>query len=132
MKHIMVVDDERDILTCLHEALSAEGYRVSAAISGAEALDLLARDTPDLIILDLRMPDISGVEVLQKLRRTHPKLPIIVCSALRSYKTDFDIVSGNVSAFLDKPLDLQEMIDTVGRLLGSGASPSPPAGPHHA
>lgn len=120
MKHIMVVDDERDILTCMHEVLTNEGYRVTATISGVEALDLLASEVPDLVVLDLRMPQVSGVEVLQKIRRTHADLPIIVSSALRSYRNDIEIVSANVAAFLDKPIDLDELVDTVRNTIGPG------------
>jgi len=123
MKHIMVVDDERDILTCMHEALTREGYRVTAAISGAEALDLLAHQTPDLVVLDLRMPQISGLEVLKAIRRKLPDLPVIVSSALRGYKKDIEIVSANVAAFLEKPLDLEELVATVQRVLAE----APPA-----
>ena len=118
MKHIMVVDDERDILACMHEVLTKEGYRVTATASGVEALDLLASEVPDLVVLDLRMPQVSGVEVLQKIRRTHAELPIIVSSALRSYRNDIEIVSANVAAFLDKPIDLDELVDTVRRAIG--------------
>ena len=123
MKHILVVDDERDILTCLDEVLTAEGYRVTCVVSGGEALDLLRQDPPDLIMLDLRMPGMNGLEVLQVIRRTHADLPIIVCSALGSYKNDFEILSGNVAGFLDKPMDLDKVVDTVAALVGeeSGA-----------
>ena len=120
MKHIMVIDDERDILTCLDEVLAAEGYRVTGVVSGAEALDLLPRDTPDLVMLDLRMPEMNGIEVLHAIRDTHPDLPIVVCSALGSYRNDFDIISGNVAAFLDKPMDLDKVLDTVAALIGEG------------
>lgn len=118
MKHIMVVDDERDILTCMLEVLTREGYRVTATISGAEALDLVASDTPDLVVLDLRMPSISGLEVLQKIRRQHSDLPVIVSSALRAYRTDIEIMSANISAFLEKPIDLDELIATVRNTIG--------------
>jgi len=120
MKHVMVIDDERDILTCLDEVLTSEGYRVTGVVSGAEALDLLPEDPPDLVILDLRMPGMNGLEVLQAMRRTHPDLPVVVCSALGSYRNDFDILSGNVSAFLDKPMDLEKVIGTVASLIGEG------------
>ena len=113
MKHVLVVDDERDILTCLDEALTGEGYRVSAALSGAEALDVLATDVPDLIILDLRMPNMSGLELLQIIRRKHARLPIIICSALSKYRNDYDIIRANVSAFVDKPIDLDKLLATV-------------------
>jgi CheY-like chemotaxis protein len=122
MKHVMVIDDERDILTCLDEALTSEGYRVTAAVSGAEALDLLANDPPDLIMLDLRMPHMNGIEVLQIIRRTYPKLPIIVCSALAGYRTDYDIVTSNVSAFLEKPIDLDKLCETVRQFIGEGTT----------
>ena len=120
MKHVMVIDDERDILTCLDEVLTSEGYRVTGVVSGAEALDLLPEDPPDLVILDLRMPGMNGLEVLQAIRRTHADLPVVVCSALGSYKNDFEIMSGNVSAFLDKPMDLDRVIETVASLIGEG------------
>ena len=117
MKHVLVIDDERDILTCLDEALTTEGYRVSAAVSGAEGLDVLASDPPDLVILGLRMPHMSGLEVLQAMRRKHPRLPTIVCSALARYRTDFDVINANVSAFVDKPIDLEKLLKAVRVLL---------------
>ena len=123
MKHVMVVDDEVDILTCLDEALSAEGYRVTAVASGAEALDLLAREVPDLIILDLRMPQISGIEVLKELRAKHPELPIVVCTGLSGYRDDFEVVTSNVAAFLEKPLDIERVVRTVRELLGPAGPP---------
>ena len=120
MKHVMVIDDERDILTCLEELLTGEGYRVTGVVSGAEALDVLPNDPPDLVLLDLRMPQMSGLELLQAIRRTHPDLPIVVCSALDSYRNDFELVSAKVAAFLDKPMDLDNVLTTVRRLIGEG------------
>jgi len=122
MKHIMVIDDERDILTCLDEAFTAEGYRVTAVVSGAEALDLLQSEPPDLIILDLRMPDMNGIQVLRAIRRSHPKLPVIICSALRGYKNDFDIINSNVSAFLEKPIDLDKLSKMVRQFVNQGTT----------
>jgi len=121
MKHVMVIDDERDILTCMDEVLTAEGYRVTGVVSGAEALDLLAEDPPDLVILDLRMPGTNGLEVLQAIRRTHAELPIVVCSALGSYRNDIEILSANVAAFLDKPMDIEKVLETVAALVGDAA-----------
>ena len=120
MKHVMVIDDERDILTCLEELLTGEGYRVTGVVSGTEALDVLPNDPPDLVMLDLRMPQMSGLELLQAIRRTHPDLPIVVCSALDSYRNDFELVSANVAGFLDKPMDLDNVLTTVRRLIGEG------------
>lgn len=123
MKHVMVIDDERDILTCLEELLTGEGYRVTGVVSGAEALDLLPNDPPDLVLLDLRMPQMSGLELLEAIRRTHRDLPIVVCSALDSYRNDFELVKANVAGFLDKPMDLDKLVATVRRLIGEGEGP---------
>ena len=119
MKHVLVVDDERDILTCLTDALAAEGYRVSAAVSGYEALDMLAQDLPDLLLLDLRMPGMSGLEVLQVIRRDYRDLPVVVCSALAAYRTDFEILNANVAAFVEKPFDLEDLIAIVRDAIGA-------------
>jgi DNA-binding response OmpR family regulator len=121
----MVIDDERDILACLDEVLTSEGYRVTGVVSGGEALDLLRTDPPALVILDLRMPGMNGIEVLQAIRRTHAELPIVICSALGSYRNDFEILSANVAAFLDKPMDLDKVIETVASLIGPGGTPEP-------
>jgi len=66
------------------------------------------------------MPEMNGIEVLQAIRQTHPDLPVVVCSALGSYRTDFDILSANVAAFLDKPIDLDKVVQTVRSLIGEG------------
>ena len=120
MKHVMVVDDEHDILACLNEALTSEGYQVTAVVTGVEAVDTLATEAPDLVILDLRMPGMSGLEVLRAIRRTYPELPVVICTALSSYRNDFDILDANVSAFLEKPIDLEELLSTVRDAIGQG------------
>jgi len=119
MKHIMVIDDERDVLAYLDAALTVEGYRVTGVISGAEAVDLMQTDTPDIIILDLRMPDMNGIEILQSVRKSFPDMPVIVCSALRSYKRDFEIISGNVAAFLEKPIDFDRLTEVIAEQVGA-------------
>ncbi|NQT87627.1 response regulator [bacterium] len=115
----MVIDDERDVLAYLDAALTVEGYRVTGVISGAEAVDLMQTDTPDIIILDLRMPDMNGIEILQSVRKSFPDMPVIVCSALRSYKRDFEIISGNVAAFLEKPIDFDRLTEVIAEQVGA-------------
>ncbi len=119
MQHIMVIDDERDVLAYLDAALTVEGYRVTGVISGAEAIDLMKEDTPDMIILDLRMPDMNGIEILHAIRKTYANMPVIVCSALRSYKRDFEIISGNVAAFFEKPIDFDRLTEVIAEQIGA-------------
>jgi DNA-binding NtrC family response regulator len=119
MKHVMVIDDERDVLAYLDAALTVEGYRVTGVISGAEALDMIQEDTPDLIILDLRMPDMNGLEILQAIRKQYPDMPVVVCSALRSYKGDFELMSANVAAFFEKPINFDRLSEVIAEQVGA-------------
>jgi len=119
MKHVIVVDDEQDMVTSVSEALRAEGYRVSGFTSAARAQEVMATDAPDLMTMDLHMPNVNGIELLRAVRRRFPKLPIIVCSGLSAYKNDPDIVLNNVAAFLDKPVDFAQLASTVRKILGA-------------
>jgi len=114
---ILAVDDERDILLLYQEALGTFGHEVIGAVSGAEAMEYLEREAPDLVLLDLRMPDISGLEVLEWLRRRRPHVPIIVCSAVHGLRDEFAIWSAHVAAFLPKPLDMAHLLREVALVL---------------
>ncbi len=119
MKHVIVVDDEADMVTSVGEALRAEGYRVSGFTSAAEALEAMPNDLPDLVMMDLHMPNVNGIELLRSVRRRFPKLPVVVCSGLASYKKDPEIVLNNVAAFLDKPVDFEQLGATVRKIIGA-------------
>mgnify|MGYP000589709219 CR=1 FL=1 len=123
MKHVIVVDDEQDMVTSVGEALRTAGYRVSGFTSAAKAQEMMAKDAPDLVMMDLHMPNVNGIELLRSVRRSFPKLPVIVCSGLSGYKNDPDIVLSNVGAFLDKPVDFERLGATVRRLIGAPEAP---------
>ncbi|MBX7246291.1 MAG: response regulator [Candidatus Sumerlaeaceae bacterium] len=109
MKKILVVDDEKNIRTLFRDELEEEGYEVATAGSGREALDQIEADVPDLIVLDIRMGDMTGIEVLQELRKTHDKLPVIMVTAVRGLKDDFTIWDSHVSDYTTKPVDLDDL-----------------------
>ena len=81
MARILVVDDEKNYLVVLSVLLSGEGYKVDSAQSGAKALALAEKDEPDLVITDMRMPHMSGLELIHKLKVNAPDLPVIVMTA---------------------------------------------------
>ena len=81
MERILVVDDEKNYLVVLSALLSGEGYEVLAAPGGVRALALAEEDEPDLVITDMRMPQMSGLELIQKLKERHPDLPTVVMTA---------------------------------------------------
>jgi len=118
MKHILLVDDEDNILVLFEDELTEAGYRVTTAGSGPEALRLLEQDVPDLVILDIRMPGMHGVEVLEKIREKHEDLPIIMCTALQGMRDDFTVVESKVSGYLTKPVDLDELRAKVKEAIG--------------
>ena len=111
MARILVVDDEPDILELTRYNLSSEGFQVMTAATGHEALSQIAEDKPDLVVLDLMLPDLSGVEICKKLRAdpTFERLPIIMLTA-RSEEVD-RVVGFEVGAddYVTKPFSPREL-----------------------
>ena len=89
MKKILLVDDEDSIHLIYREELEEEGYEVHSALSGEEALEKLKIISPDLIILDINMPGMNGIDVLRQMKESKPELPVILCSAYPEFKQDF-------------------------------------------
>jgi len=88
MKKILLVDDEDSIHLLYREELEEEGYEVHSALSGEEALAQLKIIMPDLIILDINMPGINGIDVLRQIKEINPSLPVILSSAYQEFKQD--------------------------------------------
>jgi two-component system OmpR family response regulator len=117
MKHVLVVDDEAHIREVLEYALSREGYRVSVAADGQAALALSARDSPDLVVLDVMLPEIDGLEVCRALRRGPSRAPILFLSA-RAEEVD-RIVGLELGGddYLTKPFSPRELVARVRAVL---------------
>ena len=118
MKRILVVDDEKNIRQLFQEELLDEGYQVMVADGGKQALEKIASRPPDLVIVDIRMPDMTGLELMEEIRKTYKDMPMIVCTALRALQDDFTIWESQVSAFLAKPVDLDELKQKVKECIG--------------
>jgi DNA-binding response OmpR family regulator len=118
MKKILVVDDEKNIRILFRDELEEAGYEVELAESGNEALAKIDVAPPDLVILDIRMADMTGIEVLQAIREKHGSLPVIMCTAVRGLRDDFTIWDAEVSAYLTKPVDLDDLKEKVRLALG--------------
>ena len=109
MKHILIVDDDIHIGNLLQEALEAEGYRASRAYSGTEAVLALDRGRPDLILLDLMLPGLSGEEVLPRLAG----IPVIVVSAKADIDSKTALLLGGAADYVTKPFVLRELLARV-------------------
>jgi DNA-binding response OmpR family regulator len=113
MNRVLVVDDEKNIRILFRDELEEAGYVVELAETGKEALEKINASAPDVVILDIRMADMTGIEVLQAIREKHKDLPVIMCTAVRGLKDDFAIWDAEVFAYLTKPVDLDDLKEKV-------------------
>ena len=120
---ILVVDDERPIRRYLHTALTAQGYQVSEAASGQEALSMAVSAQPDLIILDLGLPDLDGVEVTQTLRGWS-QVPIIVLSVREGERDKIAALDAGADDYLTKPFGTGELLARLRVALRHAAQPA--------
>jgi two-component system KDP operon response regulator KdpE len=107
--HILVIEDEQPIRRFLHAALTNEEYRVSEAVTGEEGLRLASSQPPDLIILDLGLPDLDGQEVLQRLREWCTA-PIIILSARDQEQQKIQALDQGADDYLTKPFGIGELL----------------------
>ncbi len=117
-KHILIVDDDQHIGDMLAEVLTREGYRVSRAYSGTEALLALPQVRPDLVLLDLMLPGLAGEEVLPKLKG----VPVIVVSAKADTQDKVSLLLGGAADYVTKPFDVKELLARVAVRLREGPS----------
>ena len=119
MKTIAVIDDDIHIGNVLEELLQREGYAVIRAYSGTEAVLLLERSRPDLVLLDLMLPGLSGEEVLAKIRGT----PVIVVSAKVGVEDKVSLLLGGAADYITKPFDSRELLARIAVRLRESAAP---------
>ena len=116
-KTILVVDDEKDIRTSLAGILEDEGYQVGTAASGAEALECARQDLPDLVLLDIWMPGMDGLETLEKLKNLFPQITVVMISGHGTIETAVRTTKLGAFDFIEKPLSLDKVLITVANAL---------------
>jgi two-component system, OmpR family, KDP operon response regulator KdpE len=131
---ILVVDDEREILRALQRSLTAHGYKVFTAGSGEEAIEAVARHRPDLLLLDLLLPGISGLEVVRRVR-AESNVPIIVLSVKEAEHDKVEALDLGADDYVAKPFGMNEVLARIRVALRhvarvqSGTEPRFQAGP---
>jgi two-component system KDP operon response regulator KdpE len=121
---ILVVDDEREILRALQRSLTAHGYRVLTAVNGEEALATIAQQNPDLMLLDLLLPGMSGLEVCRQVRATS-SLPIIVISVKNTERDKVEALDLGADDYVAKPFHMNEVLARIRVVLRRIARTSP-------
>ncbi|UCF78907.1 MAG: response regulator [Candidatus Eiseniibacteriota bacterium] len=120
MKALLVVDDDQSCRKLYESEFADEGYTVTGAASGSEALELLERSTFDLVILDVKMPGMDGLETLCEIMKTKRNLPVVINSAYSTFKTNF--TSWSAEAYVVKSSNLAELKRTVRSVLEERAT----------
>ncbi len=109
MFHILIIDDDPYIGDLLEETLKSADYSVSRAFTGTEALEILSKEKPDLILLDLMLPELSGEELLPKIK----DIPVIVISAKIDVSNKVDLLLGGAADYVTKPFDMRELLARI-------------------
>ncbi len=113
MSKILVIDDQKSIRNTLKEILEYEGNEVVLAETGAIGLELFDADKIDIVLCDIKMPEMDGIEVLQKLMEKSPEVPVIMISGHGNVDTAVDAIKKGAYDFIEKPLDLNRLLVTI-------------------
>jgi DNA-binding NtrC family response regulator len=116
---ILVVDDEAALRTVLSSELHTEGYMVSTASDGDEAIDLLQSHSFDLILLDIKMPRVDGFQVLRYVKEKLPHIKVIMLTGFADLKNAIESKKLGAEDFISKPYDLVDLLATIERVLTS-------------
>ena len=116
-ERVLIVDDEKNIVTSLQEILNDEGYEIITAEDGLEALEMVQAEPPDLVLLDIWIPGIDGIEVLQTIKTYHPEIEVLVMSGHGTIDTAVKATKLGAYDFIEKPFSLDQLVLSVERAL---------------
>ena len=116
-RRIFVVDDEDALRTVLSGELASEGYEVSSAPDGESAISMLHKEAFDLALLDIKMPGVSGFDVLKFIKEKHPKTKVVMLTGFADLKNAIESKKLGAEDFVSKPYDLVDLLTTIERVL---------------
>jgi DNA-binding NtrC family response regulator len=122
MAKILVIDDEQGIRNLLDTLLRMKGHEVVLADGGRKGLELFRREHPDVIVLDLKMPEVDGIAVLEQVRSLNPGQPVIVLTGVGTPELEERVYALGVSEFIHKEFSLHRLGDALKRLLKTPAT----------
>ena len=118
---VLIVDDDQFVRSVLRDMLAPSGYQCSEARDGVEALERVRADCPDVVLLDLLMPNMSGIQVLEEICRTHPRSRVVVITSLASDALLARALAAGASGYVVKPFHRIEIQEAVQHALRAGA-----------
>ena len=114
---ILFVDDEEQILKSYKRILRKSPWEIFTASNGKTALKILEKENIDLLITDIKMPTMHGIELINRVREKDKEIPVIVCSAYKGLKGDQELRFHKIATFIDKPIDVDVLINKINELL---------------
>ena len=124
-KRVLVVDDEISIRQFLRRALESRGYSVTTAPTCAEAIAIIQQETPDTVLLDLKLPGASGVEVLKHIRSQHGDIPVVIITGYPDSELVAKALQYSPLMMLAKPIELKQLLLTLRTIFGTAAVGGP-------
>jgi DNA-binding NtrC family response regulator len=110
---ILLVDDEEELVNTLSERIEMRGFEAVVAFNGEEALRVLETNVPDVVILDLRMPGLDGMQVLERMKKTHSDIEVIILTGHGSHKDETEAVNLGAFSYLQKPVQIDVLIENI-------------------
>ena len=120
-KKVLVIDDEQIVLDSVSQILIDENYEVDVSLSGREGLDWAIERPYDIILTDIRMPDIGGMRVLRDIKRVKSSLPVVIITGYATTKSAVQAMKLGAAEYIEKPFEPEQLLDAVARALGIAA-----------
>lgn len=117
MIKFLIVDDEPDVVDSVSELFTLRNYNVITATSGTQALEKVKKENPNIIILDIRMPDVSGMDVLKEVKKNYPKIRVIMLTGVEDESTRNMAMGLGASGYLTKPYSYSELLEMSRKLI---------------
>ncbi len=117
MVRIMIIEDDEEMRSLLEDFFEAEGFKTDSASNGADALRILSKNHFDLVITDIRMPGLTGLDILPTIRRLKPEIPIIVMTAYASDDARRRSLERGATAYLEKPVHLSKLRTVIREIM---------------
>ena len=117
---VYIIDDDDQLRTSFHKLLTEEGYRVTGAASGEAGFELIRQQAPDLVILDIRLPGMNGLETFQAIHHIEPKLPVIIMTAYGTTETAIEATKLGAFDYVLKPFDIPDMLKVIEQAIAAG------------
>lgn len=113
MAKVLIVDDEPEVTELIKRSLERRGFEVMVASTGQEALTLYPKENPQVVLLDLGLPDINGRDVLKEIKAKAPQIKVMIMSGYTDSKTKQELISMGADSFLDKPIIPAKIADAI-------------------